>query len=223
MDDSLHSNLQEVDTLEATVIIDNELDPMSPAAPDTVRIAGQMGNLIFKPGNEITDRGDATRELRMGDICCAAHGLSILVVRHHIISNFSDPFKCDHNTTCGLYWLIDWYLVTDSNSGWQGTLCPFWCRSWGRYLGTQCETITSGSCFSGGYPIVALAPGPLRWVWSFLPSWAWYRINDLRQVAFCEPFVWSKMQKRLKAVQMILLLTCIPIDPLIGAWLLLKL
>lgn len=90
MDDSPYLDLQEVDTLEATVIIDNELDPLSPAAPDTVRIAGQMGNLIFKPGNEITDRGDATRELRMGDICCAAHGLSILVVRH-IISKLSIP------------------------------------------------------------------------------------------------------------------------------------
>ena len=96
-------NLQEVDSLEATVIIDNELDPLSPAAPDTVQIAGQMGNLIFKPGNEITDRGDASRELRMGDICCAAHGLSILVVRHHIISKLSAPFNCDYNTTCGSY------------------------------------------------------------------------------------------------------------------------
>jgi 7,8-dihydropterin-6-yl-methyl-4-(beta-D-ribofuranosyl)aminobenzene 5'-phosphate synthase len=86
MDDLPHLNLQEVDSLEATVIIDNELDPMSPAAPDTVRIAGQMGNIIFKPGNEITNRGDASRELRMGDICCAAHGLSILVVRRHTMS-----------------------------------------------------------------------------------------------------------------------------------------
>ncbi|KAJ5910097.1 hypothetical protein N7504_004740 [Penicillium tannophilum] len=79
MDDSPYLDLQEVDTLEATVIIDNELDPLSPAAPGTVQIAGQMGSLIFKPDNEIMDRGDATRELRMEDICCAAHGLSILV------------------------------------------------------------------------------------------------------------------------------------------------
>lgn len=99
MDDSPYLDLQEVDTLEATVIIDNELDPLSPAAPGTVQIAGQMGSLIFKPDNEIMDRGDATRELRMEDICCAAHGLSILVVRH-IISKLSDPLDCDHNTTC---------------------------------------------------------------------------------------------------------------------------
>lgn len=88
MDDLRHLNLQEVDSLEATIIIDNELDPLSPAAPDTVRIAGQMGNLIFKPGNEITNRGDASRELRMGDICCAAHGLSILVVRSDDLKTF---------------------------------------------------------------------------------------------------------------------------------------
>ncbi|KAJ5918389.1 hypothetical protein N7454_010764 [Penicillium verhagenii] len=77
--DAPYPRLQEVDSLEATVIIDNELDPMSPAAPDTVRLTGQMSSLIFTPGNEITDRGDASRELKMGDICCAAHGLSILV------------------------------------------------------------------------------------------------------------------------------------------------
>ncbi|KAJ5772209.1 hypothetical protein N7520_002738 [Penicillium odoratum] len=79
MDDLLHINLQEVDSLEATVIIDNELDPLSPPAPDTVQVTGQMGSLMFKPGNETTGRGDASRELRMSDICCAAHGLSILV------------------------------------------------------------------------------------------------------------------------------------------------
>lgn len=81
MDDPLSIlDLQEVDSLEATVIIDNELDPMSPPAPDTVRIAGQMGTIAFGSDNQVTDRGDATKELRMGDICCSAHGLSILIV-----------------------------------------------------------------------------------------------------------------------------------------------
>lgn len=81
MDDPLTMlGLQEVDSVEATVIIDNELDPMSPPAPDTVRIAGQMGTIAFGSDNQVTDRGDATKELRMGDICCSAHGLSILIV-----------------------------------------------------------------------------------------------------------------------------------------------
>jgi hypothetical protein len=31
----------------------------------------------------LTDRGDACKELRLEDVCCAAHGLSILVVRQY--------------------------------------------------------------------------------------------------------------------------------------------
>lgn len=76
--DTLH--LEEVDSLEATVIIDNELDPLSPAAPDTVQITGNLGHIAMSAGHTLTDRGGAIREMRMEDICCSAHGLSILVV-----------------------------------------------------------------------------------------------------------------------------------------------
>ncbi|KAJ5820291.1 hypothetical protein N7474_005882 [Penicillium riverlandense] len=72
-------SLTEVDALEATVIIDNELDPLSPAAPDTVTVGGHMGTVAMGSMHNLTDRGNAIKELRMGDICCAAHGLSILV------------------------------------------------------------------------------------------------------------------------------------------------
>ncbi|KAL4897596.1 beta-lactamase-like protein [Aspergillus ambiguus] len=72
-------NLVEVDSLEALVIIDNELDPMSPAAPDTVQISGLMNTIAANSPSELHDRGDAHKELRMEDICCSAHGLSILV------------------------------------------------------------------------------------------------------------------------------------------------
>lgn len=74
-------NLQEVNSLEAIVIIDNELDPLSPPAPDTVRVAGHLGTIAIGSPHQLTDRGDACREMRMEDICCSAHGLSILVVR----------------------------------------------------------------------------------------------------------------------------------------------
>ena len=74
-------NLQEVDSLEVMVIVDNELDPMSPPAHDTVRISGLIGTIAMKSPHTLTDRGDATKELRMDDICCSAHGLSLLVVR----------------------------------------------------------------------------------------------------------------------------------------------
>lgn len=71
--------LEEVDSLEALVIIDNELDPLSPAAPDTVHVTGNLGHIAMGAGSTLTERGGAT-EMRMEDICCSAHGLSILVV-----------------------------------------------------------------------------------------------------------------------------------------------
>ncbi|KAJ5377671.1 uncharacterized protein N7496_005080 [Penicillium cataractarum] len=74
---SLH--LQEVDSLEAIVIIDNELDPISPPAPNTVQVAGNLGTIGMNSMHKLTDRGSACKELRMEDICCSAHGLSILV------------------------------------------------------------------------------------------------------------------------------------------------
>ncbi|PYH88838.1 metallo-beta-lactamase superfamily protein [Aspergillus ellipticus CBS 707.79] len=73
------SNLLELDSLDAVIIIDNDLDTMSPIAPDTVQVSGLMGSLAVYSPHEIHDRGDAHRELQMEDICCAAHGLSILV------------------------------------------------------------------------------------------------------------------------------------------------
>ncbi|KAH3013836.1 hypothetical protein KXV73_005032 [Aspergillus fumigatus] len=73
------SNLVEIDSLEALVIIDNELDPLSPAAPDTVHVSGLMSSLATGSPHDLKDRGDAEKELRMEDICCSAHGLSILV------------------------------------------------------------------------------------------------------------------------------------------------
>ncbi|KAE8148784.1 beta-lactamase-like protein [Aspergillus avenaceus] len=71
--------LTELDTLTALIIIDNELDPLSPPSPDTVQISGLMGTLATQSPHHIDDRGKATREIRMEDICCSAHGLSILV------------------------------------------------------------------------------------------------------------------------------------------------
>ncbi|KAL3475070.1 beta-lactamase-like protein [Aspergillus californicus] len=72
-------NLVEVDSLEAHIIIDNELDPMSAISPDTVQVSGQMGTLAMRSPHNLNDRGDAHKELRMEDICCSAHGLSILL------------------------------------------------------------------------------------------------------------------------------------------------
>ena len=73
-------DLVEVDSLEALVIIDNDLDPLSTIAPDTVQVSGHLGHLATSSPHKANDRGDACKELRMEDICCSAHGLSILVV-----------------------------------------------------------------------------------------------------------------------------------------------
>ncbi|KAL4923504.1 cytochrome P450 [Aspergillus undulatus] len=72
-------NLVEVDSLEAHVLIDNELDPMSTIAPDTVQVSGMMYHLAMGSPHHLDDRGDAHKELQMEDICCSAHGLSILL------------------------------------------------------------------------------------------------------------------------------------------------
>ncbi|KGO48465.1 hypothetical protein PEX1_003020 [Penicillium expansum] len=71
--------LEEVDSLEAIVIIDNELDPLSPPAPDTVQVSGNLGAIAMGSKHTLTDRGEAYKELRLENVCCAAHGLSILV------------------------------------------------------------------------------------------------------------------------------------------------
>jgi 7,8-dihydropterin-6-yl-methyl-4-(beta-D-ribofuranosyl)aminobenzene 5'-phosphate synthase len=75
------TSLAEIDYLDALIIIDNELDPMSPAAPDTVQVTGLLPHISVSAGRDVHDRGEAIKELRMDNLCCSAHGLSILVVR----------------------------------------------------------------------------------------------------------------------------------------------
>lgn len=77
-------SLVEIDSLEIQVIIDNELDPLSQPAPDTVHLAGGTMPLIAlstSPSLQPGERGNAVKEFRMEDICCSAHGLSIMIVR----------------------------------------------------------------------------------------------------------------------------------------------
>lgn len=76
------SSLAEIDSLEILVIIDNELDPISPVSPDTVQAWGNMGHIAMSTAPRLApgERGDAALELRMENICCAAHGLSIMIV-----------------------------------------------------------------------------------------------------------------------------------------------
>lgn len=69
-------NLVELDSLEILVIVDNELDPISasqnPAVEQTggLRTVGLRGQKLSNP-----DR----HELAMENICCSAHGLSLMI------------------------------------------------------------------------------------------------------------------------------------------------
>lgn len=89
--------LVEVDSLQAVVIIDNELDPMSPPAPDTVQVFGNMAHIALgmAPNLDVDERGGASVELKMENLCCSAHGLSIMVVRtkENYFKSFSSPFQ----------------------------------------------------------------------------------------------------------------------------------
>ena len=75
-------NLVEIDSLEATIIIDNEIDALSTTQPNTVVNNGRLPNIAMASKHIVENRGACKKELRMEDICCGAHGLSVLLVRH---------------------------------------------------------------------------------------------------------------------------------------------
>jgi 7,8-dihydropterin-6-yl-methyl-4-(beta-D-ribofuranosyl)aminobenzene 5'-phosphate synthase len=73
------ANLVEIDSLEAIVIVDNELDPLSYIAPNTVQIKGGWADIGLSQKKHHHDRGNAV-EIPMESLCCGAHGLSVLLV-----------------------------------------------------------------------------------------------------------------------------------------------
>ncbi|KAK5132229.1 hypothetical protein LTR08_009289 [Meristemomyces frigidus] len=72
--------LLELDSLEILVIVDNELDPISPCPNPAVQQSGGLREIGLH-GKPIpkADRGAAERELRMDSICCSAYGLSLMI------------------------------------------------------------------------------------------------------------------------------------------------
>jgi 7,8-dihydropterin-6-yl-methyl-4-(beta-D-ribofuranosyl)aminobenzene 5'-phosphate synthase len=72
--------LSEIDSLEILAIVDNEVDPMSPAPP-CVAVSGRLGDVGLGKGKIVTNRGEsALKELDMEQLCCGAHGLSLMLV-----------------------------------------------------------------------------------------------------------------------------------------------
>lgn len=79
--------LVEVDSLQVKVIVDNEIDPISPTNNPAVQYTGLMQGVPLAPLKDAAshDRGDAIAELRMDHICCGAHGLSLMIVCHDFL------------------------------------------------------------------------------------------------------------------------------------------
>ncbi|OCL13749.1 hypothetical protein AOQ84DRAFT_282485 [Glonium stellatum] len=73
------SRLAEIDSLEVVVIVDNEVDPMSPCMHPSVQASGGMRDISMKSTIHPENRGGANFELRMDNICCGAHGLSLMI------------------------------------------------------------------------------------------------------------------------------------------------
>ena len=70
------ANLVELDSLEILVIVDNELDPISPPPNPAIQQTGGLREIaIHGPTRAI----DGVKELRMDHICCSAHGLSLMI------------------------------------------------------------------------------------------------------------------------------------------------
>lgn len=72
--------LTEIDNLEIHVLVNDELDPIAPSMNPAVKVASQFMGIPLSPLPAGTQRDGATMEMRMDNICCAAHGLSLLLV-----------------------------------------------------------------------------------------------------------------------------------------------
>ncbi|KAJ0117515.1 metallo-beta-lactamase superfamily protein [Diaporthe amygdali] len=71
--------LLEVDYIEIKVIVDNEVDPISPSNNPAVQYTGFLQGVSLDRLPSGDDRGGAVAELKMGNICCGAHGLSLMI------------------------------------------------------------------------------------------------------------------------------------------------
>jgi 7,8-dihydropterin-6-yl-methyl-4-(beta-D-ribofuranosyl)aminobenzene 5'-phosphate synthase len=78
------NQLVEIDSLEAVIIIDNEIDALSTTQPNTVNNTGRLPNVAMSQPSTLDGRGAAKKEFPMEAICCGAHGLSVLLVRQTI-------------------------------------------------------------------------------------------------------------------------------------------
>jgi len=80
-------SLVELDSLEIVVVVDNEVDPMTPYKNTQFAASGRFIDLAIGSPYTPSDRGDCSKELRMHQLCCGAHGLSLMIVRETILDS----------------------------------------------------------------------------------------------------------------------------------------
>lgn len=70
------SSLIEVDSVEILIIVDNEVDPMPRYTNEGVAVSSRFIDFGINSPNLPTEHGDKCSELKMGTLCCEAHGIS---------------------------------------------------------------------------------------------------------------------------------------------------
>lgn len=74
-------SLIELDSLEVVIIVDNEVDPMSPYPnPQFSSVSNRFIHFALNSPHIPQNRGEGTKELKMSQLCCGAHGLSLMIV-----------------------------------------------------------------------------------------------------------------------------------------------
>jgi 7,8-dihydropterin-6-yl-methyl-4-(beta-D-ribofuranosyl)aminobenzene 5'-phosphate synthase len=80
--------LQELDNVEILIIIDNEVDPISKYPNPAVEAYGNLADIAKDSRYHPAERGEKCHELRMDQLCCGAHGLSLMVVSLNTLNYF---------------------------------------------------------------------------------------------------------------------------------------
>ena len=73
--------LAEVDSVEILVIVDNEVDPISSYPHPDLKVTGNIIDVAQRVPLNDPSRGDAQSVLKLTNVCCGAHGLSLMIVR----------------------------------------------------------------------------------------------------------------------------------------------
>lgn len=77
---SAGQSLLEIDSLEIHVLVNDEIDQISPSPNPLVKHTQSFAGVPLSPVPDPAARGGAKLEMPMRNICCGAHGLSLFIV-----------------------------------------------------------------------------------------------------------------------------------------------